>query len=123
MNVQKLNAAVEALAGGVGGGLVATDIFAAADGQSIAGVNPQPKASALFNQVTDYLVRALKGSGFPELGRYYVIELQGNAVVVVIPLGEYRWGMLVDLKKVQLGLLLDVLVPQAIADFEAASNG
>lgn len=120
MNIQKLNAAVEELQGTLAGGLLATDIFAARDGQSIAGFNSQPRASALFNQLTDYLTKALKGSGFPNLGRYMVIELEGEHIVVIVPLGEYRWGMLVDIKKTQLGLLLNVALPQAIASFQEA---
>jgi hypothetical protein len=120
MNIQKVNASVEKLQAELGAGLLATDIFAASDGQSIAGYNSQPKASALFNQLTDYLVKALKGSGFPDLGRYLAIELEGNAVVIIVPLGDFRWGMLVDTKRTQLGLLLNVVMPQLIEDFRQA---
>ena len=33
---------------------------------------------------------------------------------MTIPLGDYHWGMLVDAKKAQLGLILNVVVPNTI---------
>lgn len=123
MDIQKLNEAVDNLKADVGDGLLATDIFGAADGQSIAGYNPQPKACALFNQLTTYLVNALKGSGFPGLGKYYILDLVDGNMVIVIPLGDYRWGMLIDGKKAQLGLLLNVVIPKLIDTFEEAITG
>ena len=70
MNVQALNSAVESLKADLGAGLVATDIFTSADGQSVAGHNPQPKAAALFCQMTGYMKSALVQAGFPGLGKY-----------------------------------------------------
>ena len=123
MNVEKLNAAIEILKGDMGDALLATDIFGSADGQSIAGYNTQPKASALFNQLTGYLTKSLQGAGFPPLGRYYMLDLVDAKMVIVIPLGDYQWGMLVDTNKAQLGLLLNVVMPKIIDAFEEAITG
>jgi hypothetical protein len=123
MNVQKLNKSVEILKEDLGDALLATDIFGAADGQSIAGYNPQPKASALFSQLTAFMVKSLDNSGFAQLGKFYLLDLAGNKMVIVIPLGEYQWGMLVDTNKAQLGLLLNVVMPKAIDAFEEAITG
>jgi len=120
MNVKKLNAAIELLKGDMGDALLATDIFGSADGQSIAGHNTQPKASALFARLTAYLTKSLKDSGFPVLGRYYVLDLADAKLVIVIPLGDYQWGMLFDTNKAQFGLLLNVVMPKLIDAFEEA---
>jgi CheY-like chemotaxis protein len=120
MNVQKLNEIIESMVKDLGDGLVATDIWTTADGFSIAGHNPQPKATALFNQLTSYLNDTLQGSGFPGLGKYYMMDLLDNKMVIVLPMGEYRWGVLVDSSKIQLGLLLNVIVPKIIDGFEEA---
>jgi hypothetical protein len=120
MNVKKLSEAIDALKGSLGEGLITTDIWTAADGQSLAGFNPQPKASALFNQLTSTMDKALKGSGFPELGRYYILDLVGGQMTICMPLGDYQWGMLIDSTKAPLGLLLNVVIPQAIDAFEEA---
>ena len=120
MNVQKLNQAVEAMKKDLGDGLLATDIWIVADGVSIAAYNPQPKATALFNQLTSYLADTLRDSGFPGLGKYYLLDLVDNNMVIILPMGEYRWGMLIDSSKIQLGLLLNIVIPKIIDAFEEA---
>ena len=120
MNIQKLNQVIETIKRDLGEGLAATDIWTAADGVSIAGYNPQPKATALFNQMTSHLTNALEESGFPGLGKYYILDLVDNNMVVILPMGEYRWGMLIDSSKVQLGLLLNIIIPRVIDGFEEA---
>ncbi len=120
MNISKLNLAINTLKEDLGDGLVATDIFTVADGISIAGYNPQPKASALFNQMTNYIIKTLRGSNFPNLNKYFIMDLEGNHMVVVLPMGDYRWGILVDTQKVQLGLLLSVAIPNSVKAFEEA---
>ena len=120
MNVEKLNECIEIPKSQLGDGLLATDIFGAADGQSIAGFNPQPAASALFNKLSDFMIEALDSAGFPPMGRYYTLSLEGNKMVIVILFGEYRWGMLIDGEKAQLGLLLNVVMPKMIKALEEA---
>ncbi|MBN1149910.1 response regulator [candidate division WOR-3 bacterium] len=123
MDVQGLNKAVEVLKKDVGDGLLATDIFTAEDGQSVAGFNTQPAASAMFNQMTNYLKKALQESKFPPLGKYYLIDLVDDKMVVVIPMGDFMWGMLLDSKKAPMGLLLNVIMPKALSGFEEALIG
>lgn len=118
MNIKKLNQTIEVLKGDMGEGLIATDIYGKSDGQSIVGFNSNPQACAFFNRITDYMVNALKESGFPGLGRYYILDLADGKIIVVISLGEYQWNMLVDRSKVQLGLLLNVIMPKITDAFE-----
>ncbi len=120
MNVSKLNKAIEVLKESMGGALMATDIWGTHDMQSIAGYNTQPIATALFGQIINSTNVALKEAGFPILGKYCVFDLVDGKMVVLIPMGDYAWGMLVDGKKAQLGLLLNVSLPKAIAAFEDA---
>ncbi|MDM8539747.1 response regulator [Desulfococcaceae bacterium HSG9] len=120
MNVQKLNQAVEMMKKDLGDGLLATDIFMVADGVSIAAYNPQPKATALFNQLTTYIAETLRDSGFPSLGKYYLLDLVDDQMVIILPMGEYRWGILIDSSKIQLGLMLNIVIPKIIDAFEDA---
>ena len=123
MNVKKLQKAVDVLKENLGEGLMATDIWVVSDGTSIVGLNSQPEATAMFNQMADYLAKTLEGSGFPKLGKYFMVDLVGEKFVVVLPLGDFRWGMLIDRTKVQLGLVLSIAIPRAIAVFEEAITG
>ena len=120
MDVQKLNNAIDLLKGDLGDALLATDIFGAGDGQSIAGHNPQPKASALFCQVSGYLTKSLDQAGFPRLDKFFLLDLKDGKMVVCILLGDFIWAMLVDKSKAQLGLLLNVIMPKIIEAFEEA---
>lgn len=120
MNVEKLNECIEIPKSQLGDGLLATDIFGAADGQSVAGFNPQPAASALFNKLSDFMIEALDEAGFPPMGRYYTLSLDGDKMVIVMLFGDYRWGMLIDGKKAQLGLLLNVVMPKMVKALEEA---
>ena len=122
MNVSKLNEAVEVLKNDLGDGLIACSIFTVDAGLNIAGHNPQAKASALFNQVTSNLIKILKAASFPSLGKYYIVDLEDNHMAIILPLGEYRWGILVDTKKVQLGLLVSIAIPNCIEAFEKANE-
>jgi len=122
MDIKKLRGAVDYLADQLGNGLISTDIWATADGQSLVSHNPQPKAVALFNQLTQHMAEALSQSEdeFVELGRYYLIDLVGDHMSIVLFLGDYQWGILFNKKEVQLGLLLNVVIPKIIDIFEEA---
>ncbi|MDY0296918.1 MAG: response regulator [Acidobacteriota bacterium] len=123
MNVKQMEKAVEVLKDDLGDGMLATDIIDANDGQSLAGWNTQAKASALFAELTSLMDKTLKGAGFPALGRYYIIDLVDDKMVVLITMGSFLWGMLLDSKKAKLGLLLNIAIPKAIDAFEEAIAG
>jgi hypothetical protein len=123
MNIQKLNEAIEDLRTNLGAGLLATDIFDSAEKQSIAGWNSNLQACAVFGQITEGMNSALGESGFPTLGKYYLLNLVSNKLVMVIPMGEYQWGMLLDKTQVSLGLVLNIALPKAISAFEEALIG
>lgn len=120
MNVKKLNEAIEAQKEALGPALLSTDIIMAEDGQSIAGYNSNPKGAALFNQLTQMIVKTVKDSGMPELGRYYILDLVDDKMAIILYLGDFIWGMLIDKKKTQLGLLLNIVIPSMVDAFEAA---
>jgi CheY-like chemotaxis protein len=120
MNVQKLNNAIEVLREDVGDALIATDIWTTADGQILAGWNKQPQAAAIFNDLTKHMMNTLEVAKFPVLGRYYILDLVEKNMVVIIPMGQYQWGILLNSDKAPLGLLLNVIVPKCIDAFEAA---
>jgi CheY-like chemotaxis protein len=123
MDVKKLNEAIEVQKENMGAGLLSTDIYGSDDGQSVVGWNSNPQACALFNRITNYMSEALDGAGFPAFGRYYIVDLADGKMVIVISLGDYQWGMLADRTKIQLGLLLNVIMPKMIDTFEEAITG
>ena len=123
ISVEKANVAVTKLRESLGAGLVSTDVWNVDDGMPIAGFNSQPVATALFNRITDVISDTLAESGFPALNKYYLLDLEGDKIVVVIPLGKYRAGMLVDKKKAQLGVVVSVALPKYVNGLEEAIRG
>jgi len=123
MNIKKLNYSVEMLKEQLGDALMACDIWMTGTGQSIAGFNTQPKATALFEQVTDFLKKALANSGFPPVDKYYLLDLSNDATVLVLQFDKYQWGMLVNKSKIQMGLLLNIIIPNVTEEFMEATKG
>jgi len=112
MDIKKLKNAIEVLKEDLGDALLATDIYPTGVGTPLVGYNSNPQAAALFDRVTTYIIQALEGSGFPKLKDYYLLKVESGIVIILIFDG-YQWGMLVDDKKVNLGILLNIAIPNA----------
>ncbi|WP_340538512.1 hypothetical protein [Nocardioides sp. GXZ039] len=102
-------------------GLVATDIWERSTGKSLAGFNTQPAAVEMFNEMTSGMERTLEQSGFPGLARYFVLEMQGDTLVVIILHGnDVMQGMLCNSKMTNMGTLLALGLRTAIDGVKAA---
>lgn len=123
MDIKKLNSSIELLKTQLDGSLIACDIWMAGTGQSIGGYNTQPKATALFDRMTDFLKKALADSAFPALDKYYLLDLNNDGLILVLNFDKYLWGMLISKSKVQLGLLLNVIIPDVTEELNAAIKG
>jgi len=118
-----MNRAINNVERELGNALISTDVWKIEDGESIAGYNSQPVACALFNQITSYINEALEQGNYPKLDKYYILELQDGKMVLIVPLKEFIWEMLIDTKKARLGLLLNTTVPRMIESFEKLTAG
>ena len=114
MDVKKLEAIIKQFKKDLGDALIATDIWTTADGTIITGFNSQPAAAALFNRISLIINDALKGAKFPLMDKYYLLHLEGGNISAAMQFGDYQWGILVDTKQVQLGLLLNVHIPKTM---------
>ena len=124
MDAKIFNQAMEIMKDKLGDAFVAGSIWANKDGQPIVTHDPHGAvdvgaANALFNQVTAYIKKSLKGAGFPaQLNRYYLMDLIDNKIVIVVQLDEdLQWGLMIDISQTTLGLALNVALPEAMALF------
>lgn len=121
MNVQALEAAIDSLKATLRDGLMAVDIFDSKIGLSLASFNGQPVAVALFTTLTNDLSATISSSGFPQLSRYYMLDLEGGHTVVVIKhAGDILQGLLIDTKRTNIGVLLAVCIPDMLTRVAAA---
>lgn len=118
MDLQQMNKVLHNVERELGNALISTDVWNIADAESLAGYNSQPMACALFNQITDYINEALATGKYPKLDKYYIMDLQDDKMVLVIPFAEFVWEMLIDTKKARLGILLNTTIPGIIHSFE-----
>ena len=114
VDIAKLEKCVDDLRALLKEGLLTADIWDRETGLSLAGYNAQP-AAALFNQVTGDIANTLEGSGFPKLGRFYLLDLQDDhSVLILQPRPELLYGMLLSSKKVNMGVLFSLAIPRAL---------
>jgi len=123
MDIAKLNQAVEVLKEDMGDALVGVSIVSRVTGQIIIDHQAHPKAGALFNQLTRFLRKVLQECSMPPLGRYYLVDLEGDQTIIAIPLRDYECGIRLDLRKVTLGLFLNVTLPKLLDSFKEAMVG
>lgn len=122
MDVRILESAVQELRNTLRDGLLATDIWEREAGLSLAGINTQPVAVALFTRITQDLEGALTDSRFPALHRYFLLDMEGNHTVVVINHGKLLQGLLIDNKRANLGILISVAIPKMLEMVAAAQR-
>jgi hypothetical protein len=121
MNIQKLNDCLEALKRDLGEGLIASSIISTTDCQTIAATEKSsPVTATIFGEVTNFIQSSLSKGPYPQLGKFYYMDLVGNKGLIFIPLGDYQWGISIDTKKCKLGLLLNIILPTMITNFEEA---
>ena len=119
MNISKLQSGMENLKNSLGAGLLASDIFGP-EGMPLVGFGSTPERAPAFIEITRMIRARLETAGMERMGRYYMIELYDGKIAVVISYRDYQWGALVDLTKVNLGIMLTIAIPQAIKDLQAA---
>ena len=54
------------------------------------------------------------------MGNTYMVDLAEDKMVIVLIMGDYQWGILIDTKKTSLGIMLNVALPKAKTVFAAA---
>ncbi|MCP4155100.1 MAG: DUF4388 domain-containing protein, partial [bacterium] len=107
----------------LGDSLLATEIYRVSDGNSIAAHSTGNQYKANFHTLAIKTDESLKTSGFPGLGRYVLLKLKRNQIAMIILLGDYQWGLLLDSKKTKLGLLLNIILPEITRGFKQWIEG
>jgi hypothetical protein len=121
LNVAGLKRVLQIAQDGLDDALVSADVFSTADGTSYVGFNSQPAGCALLNQISERMALSFARGGLPPLGRYYMAELADSRILLVAPCGAVQLSLVVDSTRAQLGLLLNVILPDVLAALEEVS--
>lgn len=141
VDIDKVKKTIGEIRRDLGEGFVATDIWAATDGKSLiynyAGSNMytwgmsslpsrskpgksigsysgQPRVITLISEVTRKLDKTLVSSEYPGLGKYYLINLENNHLILVLSTASHQQFLLVDLSKTTMGILMSVALPKLL---------
>ena len=119
MNLKTVNSVLAEIEDGLNGGLSTIDVFSKSTGMTVAGVRSSPKACALFNILSERITDTIKKSGLPvpDYVSQTLLRLgeDGGTMIIVTDLTDkYRLGMAVDVHKASLGVLISVVMPDAI---------
>jgi hypothetical protein len=115
MNIEILQIGLEKLQKDLGASLLVSGVFGVSDGLELVTYNPTGANVGAVNAFSSNLLRyvedALQRSDMPPLGTYFLQEYLGNLLGLVVNGEEYYWGSLIDLSKINLGLVLNVVIP------------
>ncbi|MBZ5715376.1 hypothetical protein [Nannocystis pusilla] len=125
MNLNEVQATLTDMEDAMLGGLAAIDVFSKTSGMSVAGLRSSPRACALFNILVDRIGETIKKSGLPVPDSIHQTLLRlgddGQVMIVVVDLTDkYRMGMALDCSRAQLGIVVSVVLPDAIPRMRAA---
>ncbi len=100
-------------------GLLFCDIWSRETGLLIDGYNQNPQYSALFGRISNNIEKALKDLGLPDFGKYQIIDLESDTLLFMVRLDEeYLLGGLVDKNIVNMGLLLNIAIPEVLKTYK-----
>ncbi len=123
-DIDTFNKAIDIIKKNLGDALISCSIWANEDGKPIVMYDPHKSvdsaaATSLFNQVSKFIKKSLKGANFPvELNKYYIMDLTDNKIALAVQLGDFQWGMLIDTSRTSLGVVLNIALPEAMALFQ-----
>ncbi len=119
-----LQGAMRRLEETLGGSLRASEITGSGEGAPLIACGAANGLSDFCRQTVGQFAQALEQGAARRFGRYVLIDLQDGAALLVLRQEPLVWGMAIDQAASRLGLLLNVVIPQAVtalADFSQRS--
>ena len=118
MDIKAINGLIDNLKENLDDGLIFTEISSFKVGSSLAGYNMKGKFGTLINKYTKYIIEIVNKVGFSTTCEYYAVDIAGDMCMFVLVFEEYCWPILINTKKVALGMMVSAVLPDCIRDFE-----
>jgi len=116
-----LRSAVDEMIAELGTGFGATAIWDRGTERVFVEIEAPPGAPKLFNNLTREIATSLDTAGFPDINRYFLIDLKDGIMIVIIKHREdVLQGILVSAESVNLGSLFGFVIPAQLEAVEAA---
>ncbi|NJK45381.1 MAG: hypothetical protein HC933_14925 [Pleurocapsa sp. SU_196_0] len=121
MNADIISDAIAQIRTMIGEGLISTGMTGP-EGLVIVGYNYDEGSSGFSIMLTNFVRNALTTSGFAPLGRFHMGRLANNALGIIFVEHDYCWSMTLDLNKVNLGIIMNIVVPRALKAMDVATE-
>ncbi len=118
MNQEIVLKYIEGLKDELQDGLIATSIFNQEDGKAIVEYNTQKESTQAYDNITNYIITTFREHNLANIDKYMIFSIEDNNILIIIPLLNYRWAILVDNDIVKLGVLLKITIPNTQKKFK-----
>jgi len=118
LNSILLDSEIEELKESLKDGLISTTIFHKNNGQPIIEYNSIPSSSSAYNNIVNHTLKIFREYNLENIDKYIIFNLEDDKSLIILPLIDYRWAILVDNQKVKLGVILKVIIPNSRKRFE-----
>jgi hypothetical protein len=120
LNGEKFLEMIRMLKNDLGTALIAADVWKVANMESLASYSSKPSRVVLFNRITRFLSDILSNSDLPNLEGYYTLNLADRKLALALPLGDCQLLLIIDIEKVEVGLVVNVIIPKIMDIYEEA---
>lgn len=100
------------------GALLSCDLWEKDSLVSIATYNSNPKCAEFLGKLTLEIHDNLEKIGLPDFGKYQVIDLEMDSLLVIINLEQHLLGAIIDKSKVTYGVLLAMIIPDIVNEYQ-----
>ncbi len=100
-------------------GLIATSIFDQEDGKAIVEYNTQKESTQAYDNITNYIITTFREYNIANIDKYMIFSIEDNNILIIIPLFNYRWAIVVDNSIIKLGVLLSMTIPNTRKRFKS----
>ena len=114
---EKLSVCLETMAKDMGEALVAASISHIDDNKIVASRHDAPEETEAILRLTNFLKKSLADTKAEGLGEYYILDLKDRQSLFVLINDQYQWCVLFKNDKCTLGLLRNVIMPEALKVF------
>ncbi len=118
LNKERSDKLIGILREDLGDCLLSTEIWKISSKEFISGYNSSSNSFVLFIDISSSLNKILDKSHYPLLGDSYSLQLTKGKMVIIVNLGKYQLGMLLEKASTNLGLINNVIIPKLIDSFE-----
>ena len=99
-------------------GLLSTIIFEKDNDSAVVEYNSVDNSTKAYNRLINSTLEIFREYRFDNIDKYMLFHLENDGILIILPLYNYRWVLLIDNNRVKLGSILNIIIPNTRKKFE-----